>query len=83
MMPIQHLDFSVTFNKLLTIANYFLVLSVIGFGFAIIASYPLANLLSLPVQIGAHISSLVFATLLKISYVIRCLCQYNLGMEVR
>ncbi|WP_244951664.1 hypothetical protein [Pseudoalteromonas luteoviolacea] len=83
MMPIQRLDFSVTFNKLLTLANYFLALSVIGFGLAIIASYPLANALTLPAQITAHISSLVFATLLKISYVIRCLCQYNLGMEVR
>ncbi|KZN40999.1 hypothetical protein N475_01065 [Pseudoalteromonas luteoviolacea DSM 6061] len=82
-MPIQRLDFSVTFNKLLTLANYFLALSVIGFGLAIIASYPLANALTLPAQITAHISSLVFATLLKISYVIRCLCQYNLGMEVR
>ncbi|KZN56378.1 hypothetical protein N474_11575 [Pseudoalteromonas luteoviolacea CPMOR-2] len=83
MMPIQRLDFSVTFNKLLTLANYFLALSVIGFGLAIIASYPLAHTLTLPAQITAHISSLVFATLLKISYVIRCLCQYNLGMEVR
>ncbi|KZN44888.1 hypothetical protein [Pseudoalteromonas luteoviolacea] len=83
MMSVHRLDYSPMLRKFLSIANYSLVISVIGFGFAILASYPLATAFSLPAQITAHISSLLFATLLKISYVVRCLCQYNLGLEVR
>ncbi|MDK1285919.1 hypothetical protein [Pseudoalteromonas umbrosa] len=82
-MQIQQESFTGVFTRLLSASNWLLVASIVGFGLAIIASYPLSHLLSIPVQISAHIGSLLFATLLKISYVVRCLCQYSLGLEVR
>ncbi|KZN41650.1 hypothetical protein N483_13355 [Pseudoalteromonas luteoviolacea NCIMB 1944] len=82
-MQTQQGNFNQAFTLLLSAANWLLIVSVAGFGIAVMASYPLAHTLSIPVQITAHISSLLFATLLKISYVVRCLCQYNLGLEVR
>lgn len=50
---------------------------------SIIVAYPMADHFSLPIQIVAHISTILVAALLKISYVGRCLAQYNLGLEVR
>ena len=38
---------------------------------SILLSYPLAHWLSLPLQILAHISTLVFATLVKFGYIMR------------
>ncbi|RZM74812.1 hypothetical protein [Pseudoalteromonas rubra] len=71
------------YRRTLPFANQCLMLSLIGFMLAILASYAFDHHLSLSTQIAAHISTIVFATLLKVSYVVRCFCQYNLGLEVR
>ncbi|MCG7534245.1 hypothetical protein [Pseudoalteromonas sp. OOF1S-7] len=70
------------YHRALPYANQCLILSLIGFVLAIMASYVFDHSLSLSTQIAAHISTIVFATLLKVSYVARCFCQYNLGLEV-
>ncbi|TMP27743.1 hypothetical protein CWB99_13705 [Pseudoalteromonas rubra] len=71
------------YRRALPYANQCLLLSLIGFMFAILASYSFDQYLSLSTQIVAHISTIIFATILKVSYVVRCFCQYNLGQEVR
>ncbi|ALU45341.1 hypothetical protein [Pseudoalteromonas rubra] len=71
------------YRQTLPYANQCLILSLTGFLLAVLASYAFDHYLSLSALITAHVSTIVFATLLKISYVIRCLCQYNLGLEVR
>ncbi|MGF1752117.1 hypothetical protein L4C33_00760 [Vibrio makurazakiensis] len=71
------------FKTLLSVSNALLLFTVILMIVSIIIAYPLADKFSLGTQIAAHISTILIAALLKISYVTRCLAQYNLGMEVR
>lgn len=71
------------FRKLLTFSNVALVVTFLALVFSVLISYPYAEQFSLNQQIAAHISTIVIAALLKVSYVTRCLAQYNLGMEVR
>ncbi|CAH9050002.1 hypothetical protein PSECIP111951_00098 [Pseudoalteromonas holothuriae] len=68
---------------ILKAANTALVLLALSFSASVIASYPLADYFSLPWQISLHISTIVIAGLFKLSYVARCVCQYQLGMEVK
>lgn len=71
------------FSTLLSVSNAVLLFTTLLMIASIIVAYPLADKFSLPVQIAAHISTILIAALLKVSYVTRCLAQYNLGMEVR
>ncbi|PMJ99194.1 hypothetical protein [Vibrio sp. 10N.261.55.A7] len=71
------------FQTLLSVSNIVLAITILFMIGSIVIAYPLANQFSLPVQIAAHISTIVIAAFLKISYVTRCLAQYNLGLEVR
>ena len=71
------------FQTLLSVSNFSLATTALLMLLSIIVAYPMADHFSLPIQIAAHISTILVAALLKISYVGRCLAQYNLGLEVR
>ncbi|GLT18592.1 hypothetical protein GCM10007938_23710 [Vibrio zhanjiangensis] len=72
-----------TFQTLLTISNIGLTITFLALVASIIIAYPYADAFSLKVQVAAHISTIIIAAFLKVSYVTRCLAQYNLGLEVR
>ncbi|OBT23362.1 hypothetical protein A9263_09830 [Vibrio cyclitrophicus] len=71
------------FQTLLSVSNFSLAITALLMLLSIVIAYPLADHFSLSIQIVAHISTILVAALLKISYVGRCLAQYNLGLEVR
>tara|TARA_B100001063_G_scaffold49519_1_gene43479 strand:- start:1546 stop:1833 length:288 start_codon:yes stop_codon:yes gene_type:complete len=71
------------FESLLFTANAVLGLSFICMVVSILISYPYAEYFSMQVQISAHISTIVVAAILKVSYVLRCVAQHGLGQEVR
>lgn len=71
------------FQTLLSVSNFSLSITTLLMLLSIIIAYPMADHFSLPIQIVAHISTIIVAAFVKISYVGRCLAQYNLGMEVR
>ena len=71
------------FDSLLFTANAVLGLSVICIVVSILISYLYAEYFSMQVQISAHISTIVVAAILKVSYVLRCVAQHGLGQEVR
>ncbi|CAH6785025.1 conserved hypothetical protein [Vibrio chagasii] len=71
------------FQTLLSVSNFSLAITTLLMLLSIIIAYPMADHFSLPIQIVAHISTIIVAAFVKISYVGRCLAQYNLGMEVR
>ena len=71
------------FQTLLSVSNFSLAITALLMLLSIIVAYPMADHFSLPIQIMAHISTILVAALLKISYIGRCLAQYNLGLEVR
>jgi len=71
------------YTSLLRYANCALVVSTLLMIVTILLSYPYADLLSMQLQIVAHIATIIAATVLKISYVLRCVSLNGLGKEVR
>ena len=71
------------FQLLLKASNIALALTLVALVISVLISYPYAEQFSLASQIAAHISTIVIAAFLKVSYVTRCLAQYSLGLEVR
>lgn len=76
------MDRSLFMEKLLRYANGALLVSVLAVAATVVLAYPLADSLSLPAQVGAHIATLVFATTLKLSYVTRLVSLRSLGRPV-
>jgi len=76
-------DLTGFYIRLLSAANWALVLSTVSLVITVILSYPLAELLTIKLQISAHISTIIAATILKISYLLRCIALNSLGREVR
>ena len=70
-------------KKVLFYANAALLLTFIAMIASTLISYPYAEHFSLGVQMTAHVSILIIAGLLKVSYVVRCCAQHELGLEVR
>ncbi|GDY27585.1 hypothetical protein [Agarivorans sp. Toyoura001] len=62
--------------------NWLMLLSLSIIISSIVISYPLAQSFSIPMQITAHISTIVFAGILKVGYVLRCVGLNELGQEV-
>ncbi|MPW29543.1 hypothetical protein F9L16_11085 [Agarivorans sp. B2Z047] len=62
--------------------NWLMLVSLLVIISSIIISYPLAQAFSIPMQITAHISTIVFAGVLKVGYVLRCVGFNELGQEV-
>ncbi len=74
---------AVGFNTLLFVANWLLILSGVLLVVSILFSYPLSEFISMQWQIVCHISTILLATVLKVSYVLPCIALYSLGQEVR
>ena len=70
------------FEKWLFAANSALGLSVLGLLITIACAYPLAGALAMPVQIAAHIGTLIFAVGIKVAYVARLVFLSRLGRPV-
>lgn len=58
-----------TINKVIHYGRYILALSFVGFIISILISYPYAEHFIMPVQIGGHILTIVFAGIFKVSVV--------------
>ncbi|SFR44730.1 hypothetical protein SAMN04488073_1386 [Marinobacter gudaonensis] len=69
-------------EKWLFTANRTLGLSVAGLLVTILMAYPLADSLAMPIQIMAHIGTLLFAVGVKIAYVARLVFLSRLGRPV-
>lgn len=74
---------SAGYRQLLAWANLLLLLSSLVLVATVLVCYPFADWFSMPQLIAGHLSIIASATLLKISYVGRCVAQYGLQQEVR
>ncbi len=68
--------------KLLKYSNFSLLVCLLGVVVTVLLAYPMADMLTLPAQIAAHIGTVIFAALLKVSYVTRLVSLRNLGRPV-
>jgi hypothetical protein len=69
-------------EKWLFTANRTLGLSVVGLLVTVLMAYPMADSLAMPIQIAAHIGTLLFAVGVKIAYVARLVFLSKLGRPV-
>lgn len=69
-------------EKTLKCANAALLGFFLATVVAVVLAYPLVGALPMPAQIGAHIGTLLFATGIKISYVVRLVSLKSLGRPV-
>lgn len=69
-------------DKVLGFANTALLVAVLALIVTVLFSYPFADHLSMSAQIAAHIGTLIFATLVKLSYILRLISLKALGRPV-
>jgi hypothetical protein len=58
-----------TINNVIYISRYALAFSFLAFTGCVLISYPFADSFSIPVQVGAHILTIVFAGSFKVAVV--------------
>lgn len=83
MHTVQVLAQQANYQKLLSWSNSILALSAAVLLATVLICYPFEQWFSLPQLIAGHLSMLASATLVKLSYVGRCVALYGLKLEVR
>ncbi|MBV2127593.1 hypothetical protein [Arsukibacterium indicum] len=73
---------AVTRKPWLKRANLVLLLSFLALLFTIVVCYPLADMVPFKLQLAGHISMILSATLVKLSYIGRCIVQHELQQRV-
>ncbi len=68
-------------QRLLHTGNFSMLAGLVLIIVSILASYQFAHLFSLSVQVSAHIGTLVFATVIKLGYITRCVALNQLHKE--
>jgi len=71
-----------SFQKCILIGNWLMVLSLFVVCICLLITYGFDQYFSIKSQIVGHISTIIFAALLKIGYVIRCVGVHGLGGKV-
>lgn len=70
---------ALNFQKCLLIGNYLMIVSFFVVTSSIIINFAFDEFFAISVQIAAHIATIVFAALLKIGYVLRCIGLHGFG----
>jgi len=67
------------FQKCLIIGNYLMIFAFIVVTSSICITFGFDEQFPISVQISAHIATIIFAGLLKIGYVLRCVALHGFG----
>jgi uncharacterized membrane protein YqjE len=67
------------FQKCLLTGNYLILFSLIIVATSVLITFAFDEHFTISAQISAHISTIVFAGLLKIGYVLRCVALHGFG----
>lgn len=66
-------------QKHITIGNWLMIISLLVVFSSLLISFGYENHFTIPQQIVAHISTIIFAGAFKLGYVIRCVGLHGLG----
>lgn len=69
-------------ERVLGFANTALLLAILALIGTVLAAYPFAHQLNIAAQVAAHIGTLLFALLIKLSYILRLVSLKALGRPV-
>mgnify|MGYP007022651541 CR=1 FL=1 len=70
---------ALSYQKCLILGNYLMIISTIVVTSSVFITFAFDEQFSISVQIFAHIATIVFAGLLKIGYVLRCVALHGFG----
>jgi hypothetical protein len=72
---------ALNFQRCLLLGNYLMILSILVVFSSICITFAFDDQFAIPVQISAHIATIVFSALLKIGYVLRCVALHGFGQR--
>lgn len=70
------------YEKCIVAGNWLMVIAALVVSACISMTFGFDDNFSISIQIAAHISTIIFAGLLKIGYVLRCIGIHGLGYKV-
>ncbi|WP_068546045.1 hypothetical protein [Thalassotalea crassostreae] len=79
---LPEIDNAVNFQKCLIVGNLMMISSLMIVAFCIAITFGFEESFSIGAQVSAHIATIVFAGLLKIGYVLRCVALHAFGAKV-
>lgn len=74
-----HSDKHHLYQQLIGLGNYVMIVSSIVTLAAVVMNFGFERNFPLTLQVAGHIATIIFATLFKIGYVIRCIGAHGLG----
>ncbi len=76
---LPNVDNALNFQKCLLLGNYLMIISLVIVTSSIFMTFAYDQHFTIPEQVSAHIATIVFAGLLKIGYVLRCVALHGFG----
>lgn len=76
---LPNIENALAFQKCLVIGNYLMLLSLFIVASSIFITFAFDEHFTISAQVSAHIATIVFAGLLKIGYVLRCVALHGFG----
>jgi len=70
---------ALNYQKCLIVGNYLMIFSLFVVTSSIMINFAFDEVFAISVQISAHIATIIFAALLKIGYVLRCIALHGFG----
>jgi len=78
---LPNVDHALNFQKCLLIGNYLMLVSFIIVLSSILVTFTYDAHFNISTQVAAHIATIIFAGLLKIGYVLRCVALHGFGKK--
>jgi hypothetical protein len=72
---------ALSYQKCLIFGNYLMIFSTLIVTSSVLITFAFDEIFSIAIQISAHIATIVFAGLLKIGYVLRCIALHGFGQR--
>ena len=76
---LPNIEHALGFQKCLVIGNYLMMASLIIVATSLFITFGYDEHFTISAQVSAHIATIVFAGLLKIGYVLRCVALHGFG----
>lgn len=70
---------ALNYQRCLILGNYLMLISFFVVLSSVFITFGFDELFAISIQISAHIATIVFAALLKIGYVLRCVALHGFG----
>lgn len=78
----QYSEQQLSFQKCIIGGNWAMIVSFLVASVCLLVTFQFEQHFSIVTQIAAHISTIIFAALFKVGYVVRCVGVHGLGFKV-